>query len=84
MSFVTLKKGVCANQKCAEELGAKWRDLLKTDGVSMNLYPLSETEMLFTGAWLMQEERRTYAITCCSRKLPLTVSIITYALLYYL
>lgn len=48
MSFVTLKKGVCAAQKCAEELGARWRDLLKTDGLAVGLYPLSETELLYT------------------------------------
>lgn len=48
MSFVTLKKGACKTQKEAEELGARWRDLLKTDGLAVGLYPLSETELLYT------------------------------------
>ena len=63
MSFVTLKKGVCEEQKCAEKLGAKWRDLLKTDGLAVSLYPLSETELLYTEDGGRVIEARDYLLT---------------------
>lgn len=48
MAFATLKKGVAATQREAEEVGKRWQALMQTAGISTNLYAISADDLLFT------------------------------------
>ncbi len=57
MAFATFKKDVVASKDEAEKLGQKWQGLLKTDGINVSIYPISESELLLT-----EQEGKIFAV----------------------
>ena len=48
MAFGTLKPGAAASKEAAEKIASRWRDLMATDGIQVQVYAIADNEVLFT------------------------------------